>query len=343
MPKKWHGRLEDIAALDNLWAAYSWVYKRAKRNKVHYTVKGIKDIAGAIMSGEWEPFPPSEYDHFEPSSNKWRHIVAPEFETKIVERAIIQIYIDDICSFLHPKMCGSIPYRGTRRVYETVSSWSKLPDKRRRYFYKGDIVHCFQTITVDEGMREWKRHIGDTRVHHLIWQCLSLESSRYHRENPCLLIGSALAHPTANLVLSSVAYAIGDHVVFQMDDFVFLGGNKRTMKRKYARACDALAEKGLVLHDTQLWHWQKTPIDIAGYKVYWSGKKKERKRTFINTKRLLRSPYLTTTQRERLGSLYGCAKNSDSSQLKIDIKEKMKNEDRKKHAGPCAGAVLSRF
>ena len=328
MPKKWRKRMEDIACLENAKKAFSWVYSHTKPNKrFTYSDDALLHLCNKLLEGSWFPGDPLEWDHYEPNSDKWRHIVEPTYETKIVERMVLQIYMPYVCKFLHPGMCGSIPKRGTKRVRNTVKRWLKLPKKQRKYFAHGDIKKCFYSIRIEDAMREWKRHIGDTRVHSLLWELMTMHG----RFTIGLCIGAALAHPTANLVLHSIAIRVGGHIVFQMDDFAFIGGNLRRMKRVLddivTYAHDVLH---LVVHKMSISKWAKEPIDIAGYRIFWQGKVRVRKQTFRKVMRQADNFDLCRRQRTRLGSMYGMIKATTSMRLRLYIKEKLADVRRKR-------------
>ena len=329
MPKKWHKRMEDITTLENARAAYKWCYSKTKKGKrFTYSDSALNSLCSRILDGSWYPGEPLEWDHYEPTSDKWRHIIEPTFEMKIVESMVLQVYNPYICRFLHPAMCGSILGRGTKRVRTIIKKWKAKPKKQRKYFARGDIKKCFPSIRIEDAMHEWKRHIGDTRVHNLIWELLTIHG----RYTIGLCIGAALAHPTANLVMHGIAVQHGSGIVFQMDDFAFIGGNRRKVEHQLADIVDfAYSRYSLTIHKTEVRLWKDNAIDLAGYRVFWSGKVKVRNKTFHKVTRLIDNFDLSNRQRSRLGSLYGMIKASSSNRLSLYIKERLNDESRKRH------------
>ena len=346
MPKKWHGRLEDILDPDNVRAAY-WTARLSCKRKDTWTIRRYKSdivqnaLCNTIRDGKYVPQPAFVFYLYEPINGKWRLIEAPTFETKLVEQMILNVFGNQICKFIHPYQCGSVPNKGQEFSRKIVRKWSHLPIKQKKYYVQGDIRQFFPSIRRDVAMREYERHIGDSRVVELIRHMMPHEVGQP--------LGNALVQATANLVYSRIMYEaqrFTKRIISQMDDFVALFSNKRKAKQFIEHMIAFVRDKlGLVIKTTgkaavQIWHWSKRAINISGYITSFFGMQKIRRHTYLKIRKCFSLASISSGQCRSFLSRSGLVKHTDSrelldkinnTELRLNMRSIVSKEDKKRY------------
>ena len=326
MPKKWHGRMEDVLNPDNVRIAY-WTARASCDRKDTWTIRRYgsdivqKALCNRINDKTYVPEPAFVFPLYEPINGKWRLIEAPTFETKMVEQMILNIFGKAIRKYIHPYQCGSVPEKGQEYSRKVVRKWSHLPKKLKKYYVQGDVKQFFPSIKKDVAMREYERHIGDTRVVDLIRKMMPHDIGQP--------LGNALVQATANLVYSRIMYAtqkFTKRIISQMDDFVALFSNKRKAKKyieyitTFAREKLSLTIKTIGKSAIQVWHWSKRAINISGYITSFKGMQKIRRHTYLKIRKCFSLQSVSVGQCRSFLSRSGLVKHTDCRELYDKIK-----------------------
>lgn len=334
MPRKWKARYEDVTSDDSILYGCETSY----HNSTHKERPGIQElltpeyqdsIARELRGMRYHLDAFSEFDLWEPRSQKFRHISAPARKTKVVEHMIIGTYMNDILKYLHPNTCACIVGRGTKRCRRIVKSWTRMPKRQRKYYIQGDVYHFFPSIKREVGLRPWKEHIGDTRVINLIRKQMPNEIG--------LPLGAPLTQMTANLLMTPFDYFCSERCngyVRYQDDFICIFSSKRKAKKfvkeiiEWMRVNLELDIKTIGKGAIQVWKWEDRPIDIAGYRTTFNGRQILRHKKYVKAVRLLKKPSLSLHQARSLMSDKGWIECTDCQNLTAQIKRKI----RKHHA-----------
>lgn len=185
------------------------------------------------------------------------------------EKMLQQIYdyiavygIEELCrKKLGYSQCACMPGRGQIYGKRIIEKWLKHDLSGTKYCIKCDIQKCYPSINHDILLKFLRR---DIKNNNLIWLLETLIKTH----GTGLSIGSYLSQYLCNYLLSyAYHYAteqlaitktrrgqtkrvrLVNHVLFYMDDIMFLGGNKRHLKqafemfREYARSVLGLTIK----------------------------------------------------------------------------------------------------
>lgn len=186
--------------------------------------------------------------------------------------------------------CSSIKGRGQKHAKKAIEKCIRKKHKKARYVIKSDIKKCYQSIRHDILFRVIERDVKNKDIYHLATSLIST----YSNNETGLCIGTYLSQYLANYYLSYAYHFITENafvtrkerktgkikkimpftrVVFYMDDMVFIGSNKKHMKKamnefiKYLKNNLCLELK----HDTyqviDLFK-DKAFVDVVGFRFY---------------------------------------------------------------------------
>lgn len=226
-----------------------------------------------------------------------------------------------------------------------------------KYHTKNDIRQCFPSAKVEVFMALFRR---DCANKDLLWLWETLLNSHQVDGYEGFLIGSWVSQWAMQYMLS-FAYRFAmeqaterrgnrirmvTHAIFFMDDFLFLGSNRKNIKsaiRKIAKY--AKSKMGLMVKEN--WHIKnlsEEPIDMMGYVAHRNGKLTIRSRNFLRGRRLIltyhREHALTFQQAQRLSAYKGFFKHTKITHIK-----KWKNDETKLQVAEAfdyAADVISR-
>lgn len=238
--------------------------------------------------------------------------------------------------------CGAVKGKGNDFGASTIYRW--LKDKRNRWAWQADIRHYYENIDKDTLKEMLIRDVKNQQLLKLVFFLIDTFESG-------LSIGSYLSQFLANYYLSK-AYVFasqlaktrnkknGDkceiklvsHVLFQMDDILFVGRDKRNLKIA-AKKFEKYIEDELHLHlkeEPKIIDLESDYIDILGRKI--SRKSLTiRSSTFLRTRRIFKKAYKCYTKTEKIPfdtakscvSRYGIVKHTNSRKFerKYHVKE----------------------
>ena len=229
-------------------------------------------------------------ERVDPSSGKIREIGI----TSIKQQVYDYICVNALKPMLNAKIgyyqCSSIKNRGQKRAKKAIEKCIQKKYKKARYVIKSDIKKCYQSIRHDVLFSFLKRDIKNDGVVYLVTALVST----YSKNDVGLCIDTYLSQYLANYFLSYAYHCATEmacvnrkdrktgrikkihpftRVVFYMDDMVFIGANKKHMKRAMKMIIGYLKSTlGLELkHDTyQVIDLFKPGsfVDVVGYRFY---------------------------------------------------------------------------
>lgn len=227
---------------------------------------------------------------------------------------------------------------GLARGYTIIRKWFQRHTAGKLYYAKMDICHYYESVDIDK-LCHWL--LGKIKNDKL----MTLISSLLHTGEAGLNIGSYLSHFVANLYLSDLWHKVSEqyHAVkfafFYMDDMLFIGSNKRKLKRALDAVIGMLHAKGLSVKPKWQIHriTHEHAIDILGYRFARATLTlrkrifRRARRSFLRVARLLRHAK-TPARRQlcRAVSYYGwikkaCLTASTKASLLCAILPRIKN------------------
>lgn len=256
--------------------------------------------------------------------------------------------------------CGAVKRKGNEFGANAIYGW--LKDKNIRWAWQSDVRHYYENINKSVLRRMLNRDVKNERLLHLTFYLI--DTFKYG-----LSIGSYLSQFLANYYLSK-AYifaseqckirhkkdgtakriALVKHVLFQMDDIVFFGSNKKDMEMTVKRFEKYISEKlNLELKESAHYIDLRTGyVDILGRKI--SRKNLTvRSSTFLKTRRTYKKAYFYVCHGKEIPlklartcvSRYGAIKHTHSKRFqrihhvtKVNIMAKRTISRRAKRAKP---------
>lgn len=238
--------------------------------------------------------------------------------------------------------CGAVKGKGNDFGASAIYEW--LKDRRNRWAWQADIKHYYESVDKNILKRMLIRDVKNQSLLELVFFLIDTFESG-------LSIGSYLSQFLANYYLSK-AYVFasqltktrnkknGDkceirlvsHVLFQMDDILFVGHDKRNLKIA-AKKFEKYIEDELHLHlkeDPKIIDLESGYIDILGRRI--SRKSLTiRSSTFLRTRRIFKKAYKCYAKAEKIPfdtakscvSRYGVVKHTNSRKFerKYHVKE----------------------
>lgn len=290
----------------------------------------IESIADGLMRELTERkvvLQPIRYkSRYDTSCHKWREIGVQDVKQQILDYVAVE-GLRDIFRRIGEYQCASVPGRGQSYGIRAVKRW--LKDRRIKYAWKGDIRHCFPSISRENMMAFLRRYVANDD---LLWLVDMLLGT--FREG--LSIGSYLSQWLCNLYLSQLYHfaaeqchgerrgkklPMAQHVLFYMDDILLLGTNKKNLLMLARRMEDEAKSIGLEIKpDWRLWQLNDEDfIDIMGVRVY-RHHIAIRARVFLRLRRALKEAGKAVRLRgsmalrtaRRVAAYFGLLKHTDS-------------------------------
>lgn len=181
---------------------------------------------------------PIKYDvRYDTSSRKERNIATQSIKQQVCDYVALEC-LSPFFAYIGEYQIAGIKGRGTDFGFKTIKRW--LRDKKCKYAGKCDIRKCYESIDRDLLMKFLLKHIRNPDllwlIHTLIWT---------YKQG--LSIGSILSQYLCSLYLAQLYHKISErmyrirkrkgrmnlvkHVLFQMDDILVLGSNRRDLNR----------------------------------------------------------------------------------------------------------------
>lgn len=226
---------------------------------------------------------------------------------KVVEARITPTFIADTAA--------SIKGRGGTYLIRRLIRDLHRDQDGMRYVYKDDITKFYQSIDQNLMMDVVRKTFRDKR---LIW---ILE--RWVKMLPNgLSIGMRPSQGLANLLLSVyIDHLLKDklgcrHYQRYCDDKVIESGSLYDITGKIRASQKVIGDLKLkVKPNSQIWEWDKRPIDFLGYIISYDGQVRVRKHIKQRFARRWKKVRSFRRRRELIGSFYGIAKHAHARYL----------------------------
>ena len=352
---------------------YAEVLESHDSSKLYKAVEPIaKEAARRIANRDLELKPVRIKKRMDHSTGKIRPIGREEPMQQIFDTIAVYASAEIWRRRIVLHQVSSIKGRGPLYGVKIIQHWIMEDNRAARYakahglpyvsqckhHTKNDIQQCFPSARVEVFMALFRK---DCANQDLLWLWETLLCSHRVEGYQGFMIGSLVSQWAMQYMLSfAYRYAMEQatvrrgkriktvsHAMFFMDDFLFLGSNRKNIKSVIRKIAKFAKEKmGLTMKDN--WHikeLEKEPIDMMGYVAHRNGKITIRARNFLRGRRLVLTYYrehaLTLQQARRLSAYKGFFKHTQITHIK-----KWKNDMNKipvAEAFDYAAGVISRY
>lgn len=277
-----------------LYEISEFIYEDVDRNFSFYTSKLVPYIAQEMLKEIKERNITLKeiiyQQRIDRSSGKIRDIGITSIKQQVYDYICVNALKPMLDAKIGYYQCSSIKNRGQKHAKKAIEKciWQKY--KKARYVIKSDIKKCYQSIRHDILFSLLKRDIKNDDAVYLATALVST----YSKNDVGLCIGTYLSQYLANYLLSYAYHYATEmacinrkdrktgrikkihpftRAVFYMDDMVFIGANKKYMKKAMKMIIEYLKiNLGLELkHDT----YQVIDLfkpgsfaDVVGYRFY---------------------------------------------------------------------------
>ena len=283
-----------FAESENLHETANFIHNDIHRNFAFYhdvlTPYIARELLLEIKNRNIQLSPINYQERVDPSSGKIRVIGITSIKQQVYDYVCVNALKPMLNAKIGYYQCSSIKNRGQKRAKKAIEKCIRQKYKKARYIIKSDVKKCYQSIRHDILFSLLKRDIKNDGVLYLATALVST----YSKNDVGLCIGTYLSQYLANYFLSYAYHYATEmacanrkdrktgrikkihpftRVVFYMDDMVFIGANKKHMKRAmkmiigYLKSTLDLKLK----HDTyQVIDLFKTGsfADVVGYRFY---------------------------------------------------------------------------
>lgn len=260
----------------------------------------------------------------DPGSGKTRIITVLTIEHLMFDHLAV-LALKELTRRIGYYQVSSIKGKGGIFGLKAIARWAR--SKRRIYFVKFDIKNFYGSVN-QELLMKWIK--GKIKNNNLLW----LIKTQIAASETGLAIGSFLSQTLANLYLSDLYHATTSgtlkdgisHVLFYMDDLLFLSYNKRKLKKaakniyNFVKSNYALTAKRYNIKNMKKVKF----IDMLGFRI-GNDRITLRKHIYKKARRLLIRAYrclesMSVTFRQRLASFNSFAVHSSLYNVKYAYK-----------------------
>jgi hypothetical protein len=237
------------------------------------------------------------FDKIDEMSGKIRRLGVEEPLHQICDYVAVNGAKEMLSAKIGVFQCASLPSKGQSYGKRCIEKW--IAQKGFKYYVKGDIKKCFESININKMKKLINRDIKNKT---LVW----LISSLLDMFEKGLSIGSYLSQYFCNYYLSYAYHFASErlfkirkskqgdkyvrlinHVLFYMDDFILTSNNKKYLKMAMKLVVKYLKDFLLLIVKTvcKICKFSNTePIDMMGF-VFRRGRTTIRAKIFIKTRR----------------------------------------------------------
>ena len=241
-----------FAESENIHKVANFIYSDIHNNFAFYRDVLTPYIAGElfleIKNRNIQLNPINYQERVDPSSGKIREIGITSIKQQVYDYICVNALKPMLDAKIGYYQCSSIKNRGQKHAKKAIEKCVRQKYKKARYVIKSDIKKCYQSIRHDILFSLLKRDIKNDGVLYLATALVST----YSKNDVGLCIGTYLSQYLANYFLSYAYHYATEmacvnrkdrktgrikkihpftRVVFYMDDMVFIGANKKHMKR----------------------------------------------------------------------------------------------------------------
>lgn len=283
-----------FAKPENMHEAANFIHNDMRNNFAFYrdvlTPYIARELFLEIKNRDIQLSPIKYQERVDPSSGKIREIGITSIKQQVYDYICVNALKPMLDAKIGYYQCSSIKNRGQKHAKKAIEKCIRQKYKKARYVIKSDTKKCYQSIRHDILFSLLKRDIKNDGVLYLATALVSTYSSN----GLGLCIGTYLSQYLANYLLSYAYHYAAEmacvnrkdrktgrikkihpftRVVFYMDDMVFIGANKKCMKKAMKMIIEYLKNNlGLELkHDTyQVIDLFKPGsfVDVVGYRFY---------------------------------------------------------------------------
>lgn len=301
-------------------------------------LKLYNDISTFLKSGELNIPPIEHFQKFDGLSGKERRCCVMQPYHQLLEYIGLRALNDLFVAKIETYQCASVLNRGQLYGKKAIERWVRK--EKLQYYVQCDIVKCFKNLSCDKIIKLLERDISKNKD---LIKYISKLLSVY--ENGMLEIGTILSASLCNYVLS-YAYRYSKSITFKrrnkaipcikhtltfMDDFLFVGSNKKELLRAVNETELYLKDfLNLSFHVYKVKNVHEEPIDMMGYVIAYKKTTiryriyKRAIRVYIRALNWLKHHvYLCRQIAYRICAYYGYFKHTNSirisTQLRIPI------------------------
>lgn len=335
-----------FAESENIHEAADFIHNDIHNNFTFYhdvlTPYIARELFLEIKNRDIQLSPIKYQKRVDPSSGKIREIGITSIKQQVYDYICVNALKPMLDAKIGYYQCSSIKNRGPKHAKKEIEKCIRQKHRRTRYVIKSDVKKCYQSIKRSILFSLLKRDIKNNDVLYLATALVST----YSNNGVGLCIGTYLSQYLANYFLSyayhyatEMAYVNRKdrktgkirkihpftRVVFYMDDMIFIGANKKCMKRAMKMNIEYLKNNlGLELkHDTYQVIDLFEPgsfVDVVGYRFYKDHTTIRRIifRRISNDVKIIRKYGVSTDPKVCRGfmSRHGFVKVSDSTKFK---------------------------
>jgi retron-type reverse transcriptase len=207
----------------------------------------IDKLQKRLGKGNFEFHPQRGIAKRKRNSPDYRPLVVAPFEDRIIQRAILEVLIEDVSAVKQvmstQTSIGGIPGRGVRNAIELVV---KAMEEGAKYFVRSDIESFFTRIPKAQVKSFIADHVRDREFVSLFDRALDTElenldelaehKSLFPLGDDGVAQGSALSTLAGNIVLNDFDHALNDRGIIcvrYVDDFLILGPDESRVKKAF--------------------------------------------------------------------------------------------------------------
>jgi len=272
------------------------------------------------------------FNRQDPVNGKIRRICHESPLQQVMDYVTVQALMPLFKAKISVHQCASIPGRGQVYAKQIIEKWVRR-DKDATYYEKIDVVKCYENIKRETILKLLKR---DIHKNPRLLRFIELLLLTY--QNGALEIGTYLSAWLCNYALSYAFRYAGTlcfyrrekriksvkHMLFYMDDMLFVGSNKKGLRSAVNEVTEYLKKfLKLEIHDGVIYKTRNHPIDMVGYVIAYKYTK-IRKVIFLRARRCLiraanwlkHHKYLNLKRSYTCVSYYGHFKHSNSEKIR---------------------------
>lgn len=290
----------------------------------------FNNINSFLLGGNLEIPKIDHFMRYDTLSGKNRRCCLMQPIHQIMEYIGLRALTDLLNAKIEYYQCASVLHKGQVFGKQAIERWVRR--EKIEYYIQCDIVKCFQSISCKKVINLLKRDIGKN-----IDLVRYIEALLSVYDNGMLEIGTILSASLCNYALSyayryshtisyqrrNKTYPSIKHVLTFMDDFIFVGNNKKELCRAVKLTEQYLQDfLGIGFHKWEVYNIHDRPIDMMGYVIAYDYTKiryriyKRAKRQYVRADIWLRhNEYLNNQRAYKVSSYYGYFKHTNSRDI----------------------------
>lgn len=290
----------------------------------------FNNINSFLLGGDLEIPKIDHFMRYDTLSGKNRRCCLMQPIHQIMEYIGLRALNDVLETKIEYYQCASVIKKGQVFGKQAIERWVRR--EKLEYYVQCDVVKCFQSISCQKVINQLKRDIGKNKD---LVKYIEALLSVY--DNGMLEIGTILSASLCNYILSyayryshSISYKRRNktypsiiHTLTFMDDFLFVGNNKKELSKAVKLTEQYLQETlNVGFHDWEVHNIHDRPIDMMGYVISYDNTVirgriyKRAKRQYLRANNWLKhNDYLNRQRAYKVSSYYGYFKHTNSRNI----------------------------